>query len=281
MLCGPTGCGKSYGLEAVLKTMGVRLTIVDACDTVAVVRQRLQSACVAHLGGRRALVFDGLDGFHPDAIAELAAVGAAGLGGTPTCRPIVVAVCVDAFSLHLQSLRDWPRVVLRAPDEESTLRALETAHPGRSSVMLRAAAARGQGDLRAAVKALSDGPSAPRDVQRVIFDDARRLVLGKSTPSEWERAAAFGGGGGARAVGTTASMLLFHNLTQVADSIDQAADMVESFSLADQGCSDASATALSIVSHTFHRRLGAAHARLPLRLPKNAPPPTVRFERQW
>ena len=83
---------------------------------------------------------------------------------------------------------------------------------------MRYAAARADGDLRAASRArVVVALSAARDVQRVP-DDARRLLWGTSTPDEWDRVVGFGGGG-ARAVGCMPWMLMFHNHLGVASDI--------------------------------------------------------------
>ena len=270
MLCGPVGCGKSYGLARVLRLLDMKAQVLDPSSTLDDIRATLRTMHHRHLGGRFAFVLDGISSFHPDAIQEIREKTASMKGGSSATRPVLIGVCVDAFDLRITSLRFFYRIQLYAPNEQQMRLCLEREYSSVSCTTLQSVIQRSQGDFRSAVRLLADRfLSSRKDRTDGMYGETRKLLLGNISADEWERQAVDRDSG---SLGPY-TMLLFHNHLDFTESLDQVCEQADALSLAATCSLNHRSSMIKVVSNTFYAsRAGSSGERsqITLRFPKSS-----------
>lgn len=202
---GPTGCGKTRGVQQLIMHLGMRpvcLDAVEADDTKQLVTWIRRTREARTLKRQSVIILDDMEGFTPNARAELAKLAT---DQRPGLNPMVM-ICNSLRDPMWKSFaKNITDVRLFAPNEYTLLRWFSTCYPwtshhdkvervGVSEAVLRShcSSLLQHGDIRRIVTALEtcnrlgNNLSIGHDTHVLnSFDASRRLVRGSMTPELW------------------------------------------------------------------------------------------------
>lgn len=241
---GPTGCGKTRGVHQLITHMGMRpvyLDAVEADDTTQLVTWIRRTREARTLKRQSVIILDDMEGFTPNARAELAKLAA---DQRSELNPMVM-ICNARRDLMWKAFpKRIAEVRLFAPNEHTLLRWFSTCYQwtshhdkvervGVSEAVLRSHCSSliKHGDIRRIVTALETcnrlgtNLSVGHDIHvSNTFDASRRLLRGCMAPELWTTLTE-----------PRDSALIQYHATSLAtaDTCDELANLLETFSACD------------------------------------------------
>ena len=187
VVSGPVGCGKTWGVRAVLRAAGYRILELDGADAESTDQlvswiKRVRKLKV--LQGATAVFLDDFEGFTKDARKRAVQAMAT---DDPTCTPLVVT-CAQARDPEMKDLQGLDAVRLYAPPEGAVRAWFEKRFTVAAVARVRELCA--TGDLRRVRLALEWRAAPARAVQEATQAAEACEARGDAADAERARAAA-------------------------------------------------------------------------------------------